>query len=383
METEKKVPASVGATAIAGRNQESPNEGGQAGGAAAAEAGAAAGQEGGAAAASGADDTDEQLAKLLESKGITGVKSFDELAQRLSSGAGQGGSSQQEPELTPEQKLEIERAEEKKMLDVYLASGGTVEQFAAIKQVSAMDVVELSKNDAIKELLDAGFSKDEAESIVAERYYQINLDEIEQDDDETDEEFEKRKEKLKKKNEYGLNKFTSRGKRTQENAKAALETLRASIKESESQKREAEELEKKISSKTDGYLATAPKKITVELGKGVDESDLPPVQYTVDDSDMEEVRSLLKSTEQRNNLLFTQDGEINVESIAGILLENRNLKKAAKVAYLQGGSDQIAKFRTVFPHASAHELGINSGSHSGGGSSSKKPVAIGKTTRAN
>lgn len=268
-------------------------------------------------------------------------------------------------EPTPEEKLVAENALEQRMLAVHINSGGTVESFAALKNIATTDkVADLSMAMIRKELkeFDPELTESEVEEIISESHYRYKLDELEKDEDETEDEFEKRKATLKRKIDLGIKRIEANGKNIQEKAKATLANLRLSIEGSDLQLRDKEQTEKTISSKTDEYLKSIPKKVTLELGKGLDgTTDLQPIQYDVADSDIEEVRKLLKDPAQRNNLLQTEDGTVNVEAIAEILLENRNLKRAARVGYFQGSSDQVTHFKKVFPYMNAGDLGVGGG----------------------
>lgn len=315
---------------------------------------------------------DEQLKEILKGKGID-FESFDTLKEKLTVPAA---------ELTEEQKIKQEADFDKRRLDLFLANGGTIESYAAVKSVLAMDLTELSKTELKKELKDSGFTEDEIEVVLKERYYQINPDELEQELGEEDDDFEKRKAALKKKNEYGSKKLQNRGTYIKKNAEGVFKNLETALKQSDLSKREMEEAEKKLLSKTDEIFSKLPTKITFELGKGTDGAELAPVQYDVDDADMQEVKTFLKDPAQRNNFLYTAEGELNVESIVAMKVENANLKKALKVAYLEGGSRQVEAFKKVFPHHSPQSVGLNGNAQQQNLSGQKgQPVSFGKPQR--
>lgn len=264
-------------------------------------------------------------------------------------------------EPTPEEKLAAEQAFEQRMVALHVELGGTVESYAALKNIAGMtDLSELTIRSIRQELKESelDLSDKEISDIIKERFYMDNIDELVKTDDETPEEFENRKKALQKKINLGNKKLENRGKSIKEKAVATLDKLRKSIEGSDLQKREEEQKEGLISSKTDEYLKNVPRKATIELGKGLDETDLAPISYDVSETDIEEVRKFLKDATQRNNLLQTKEGAFNVDAIATILLENRSLKRAVKVGYLQGCTDITEHFRKTFPFLNANDLGI-------------------------
>jgi hypothetical protein len=319
---------------------------------------------------------DEQLKELLKGRGIE-FDNFDTLKEKLKAPA------EVAAEPTAEEKQKAASDFEKRQLDLFISSGGKVEEFAAIKNVLAMDLKELSIQDIRKEAKDAGLTEEQTDAIIQERYYQKNPDELEQGEDEEDNDFEARKKEYKAKHDYATKKIEKRGQNIKKNAESILKNLTTALQQSDLSKREIEESEKAIASKTDDIFSKIPKKITFELGKGTDGADIAPVLYDVDDADIESVKSLLKDPTQRNNFLYTPEGELNVEAIAAMSVENANLKKALKVAYLEGGSRQVEAFRKVFPNHTAQSLGLNGNAQQNTATAGKgKPASFGKSQRS-
>jgi len=243
-------------------------------------------------------------------------------------------------------------------LEIYLEAGGTIENYAAIKAIISMDLTELSKSELKKELKAAGFNDEEIEGVMKERYYQLNPDELVQDENETDDAFEARKAALKKRVEYGANKLTTRGSNIKKQAEATFKNLDIVIQETEAKKTEAAKQESQILSTIDEVISKVAKKVTFELGK-VNDTDVSPVEHEVNPADIAEVAAMLKDPSQRNNIFKTQDGSLNIKAIAEMLIENKNLKRLVKVGYVEGGTRQVEEFRKKFPFALATELGLN------------------------
>lgn len=323
--------------------------------------------------------SDEVMAKYLESKGITGFKTAEELKAKLETPAAVAAPP------TPEEIAKTAADLDKRMLDLFLEGGGNIDNYAVIKQVANMDLKELSEKELVRELTSKGFNDAEIAALKQERYYQINLDELEQDliNGETDEEFESRKVGLKKKQEFYTEKLSTRSKHTQEQAKGILKNLYSAIEKSESSKKASEESERKLSAKTDEILSKIPKKVTYELGKTLDNSaDIVPVQHEVDDADIAEVGKLLKDPTLRNNFLYTPEGDLNLQAIADIKVENATLKKALKNVYLEAEKRTVERFSKVFPHVTPQSLGVGTnGREQTNGGGKKTAASIGKSQR--
>lgn len=317
--------------------------------------------------------SDDDLKAILKDRGID-FESFDTLKESL---------KPKPAEQTEEAKAAIAAAFEKRQIDLFMANGGTVEQFAAIKNVLSMDLKELSITEIRNELKESDFTDEQIEAILQERYYQKNPDELEQGLDEFDEDFEVRKSEFKKKHDYATKKIESRGENIKKKAESVLSNLKAAIEQSDLQRQEVEESEKSISSKVEDYFSNIPKQKTFELGKAND-AEIAPVLYDVDDADIAEVKAILKDPEQRNKFLLTTEGNLNVDAVAEMMIENRNLKKAMKVAYLESGSRQVAEFRKTFPHHTAQSLGLGQNAKQNVNINDKRvPVSSGKPQRIN
>lgn len=273
-------------------------------------------------------------------------------------------------DLTPEQIKATEAAFEKRMLDAYTEIGGKGEDFYTLKQVASMDLTELSKMELTRELTAKGFSPEQIQAIQVERYYQLNPEEVTQAYEETEEEFQARKDFIKKKVEYGQEKFANRSAHIQKNAQETLDTLKETIAEKELLVKK----ENEFIAKVDEISKTLPRKLTLELGK-LNNEDLGSVQVDIPEADIAAITASLKDPVQRRKILYTEAGELNIETITNLLLRNKVLEVAARESLFEGQTRQVAKFKEVFPNRSAHAVGIG-----GATSSSAREGKSGKIT---
>ena len=257
-------------------------------------------------------------------------------------------------EPTEEEKKKAHSEKELRLLKLFVDNGGTPDQFNEIKSMATADSTEFSKKEATAELIASGFTEKEAASIIKERYYQIELENIEQDfDNETDEEFEERKKSLQKRVDYGTKKLASHSAYKQQQAVNALKGLEQLIESEELQVKE----EATISSNVDELLSKMSRKQTIELGK-YNDVPLASVDHEVSEDSIKQVADILKDPAKRNNFFKNQDGSLNLPKLTEVLLNNFELKRAVKGALLEGQSRMTAEIRKTFPAVSPYELGI-------------------------
>lgn len=277
-------------------------------------------------------------------------------------------------ELTDEQKVQKEKEKDEKRLALYLKGGGTVEQYVTIKQVMDMDLTELSKSELTRELKAKGFDESEIAEVQKERYYQLNPDELQQEDYEEDEAFEARKAKLKKKVDFGSEKLNNRSNHLKNNAKTILDNLDKAL--------EAEDLQRqadiKFIAKIDEVSKTMPRKLNIPLGK-LNNEDLGTVDIDVQETSISEIAEQLKDPSQRNKILYTEEGEPNVDRLSQLLLKEKLFDSGAREAFLSGRNDQIAKFEKIFPYKNPTSLGVGGGANPNmAGKSNGKVASFGK-----
>lgn len=278
-------------------------------------------------------------------------------------------------ELTEEQKVAKEKEKDEKRLQLYLKNGGKVEDYVGLKQVLDSDLTELSKAELTRELKALNFDDETIAEMQRERYYQLNPDELEQSDDETDEEFEKRKAKIKAKVEFGSNKLTNRSAHLKDKAKYILDNLDKAIEAEELQKQD----EVKFIAKINEVSKTLPRKLNIPLGK-LNNEDLGTVDIDVQETSIAEITEQLKDASQRNKILYTEEGDLNVERISTLLLKEKLFDAGTREGFLSGRNDQIEKFKKVFPYRDAKDLGVGGGATPNGGSQ-KKVAGFGASQR--
>lgn len=312
--------------------------------------------------------TEEQKAAFFKKMGIEykGEEDFEAIKEKL---------KPTEAQPSEEDKKKAISAAELKQAELFIKNGGTLEQFNTIKSIANADPKEFSKKAAILELTDAGFTEEEAKDIAKERYYQIELDAIEQEVDETDEEFAARKAKLQKKIDFGTKKIQTKSSYLQKQAGDVIKGLQEAI--------EAEELQGKTEatflSNVDKTLSTIPRKQTFELGK-VNDQDIAPILHEVSDESLAKVAELLKDPAKRNQFFYNQDNTLNITNLTPLLLNHFEINRAIKGALLEGQTRQVAIFEKTFPSKTAFELGVGGSQtktlQKGKVASSGKPQAV-------
>lgn len=294
------------------------------------------------------DITDEQLKKYFEKQGIKFEGNIEDLKETF-----EKLNAPPPPPETEEQKKQREANFEKRMHDYFIANGGKGEDFYALKQIGELDLRELSISQIRKEAKEAGLDETQTETILQERYYQLNPDGLEKIEGESEEDFKARKESYKKKNAYGTKMLQSRGESIKKSAADTLATLRGAIEAQDLQvKKEAE-----LSSKVDAFAKKIARKVTFELGEH-DGKKVDPIQYDISENDVAEVVATLKDPAKRKQYSINLDDSSNLETVAKLLLDNRILNSALKAALLEGGNRQVAEFEKMFPGRTAADVGV-------------------------
>lgn len=272
--------------------------------------------------------------------------------------------------LTDEDKQKQAEAFEKRMLDLYVEGGGKIEEFALLKQVASSDLTELSKAELTRELKAMGITDESHIAVIQkERYYQKEQAEIDAIEDEDERAL------AQKKFDYGKAKFEGKGKQAKENATEFFNNLSEAVK----QKDFFTQRENEISSNVEEHFSKVEKKMTLQLGK-VDDTEIAPVEYDVPQEAIDRAKAMLNTPAARKQLLYNNDGSINHQKLADIVLKAEMFESAAKTAYLTGGTRQVEIFETTFPFRSATALGLQNGSTQNAGGTGKV-ASIGKNQR--
>lgn len=310
--------------------------------------------------------TNEQLKEYFKSVGIE-FDSVDKLKEKLTPPA---------PEPTDEQKAEKAKAQEKRRLDLFINGGGTAEQYVAIKNIAEGELSKLSFDTTKTELLKAGFTDDEANKIIKDRYFQY--DDADLTDDELEEEEEKREKAFKKRlKEYGANKLANRASHTKKQAETILQGLNEAI---ESEDLQAQN-ELSFSSNIDEQFKQLSRKDTYEIGE-INGKPISPIESQVPESELATVHAMLKDPAQRQQFLYNEDGSLNTTNIVNVLAENVKLKAAMKTSYHEGATRTNAAWEKMFGTRTPQELGVGGNAQRpANGQEKQTPVKVGKVTR--
>lgn len=281
---------------------------------------------------------EDQLKAYLEKQGIKyeGIEKLKEKANYEPSN-----------EPTVEQKEAAAKAKEKRMLDAFIAGGGTAEQYVAIKGVAEVNETEFAISNAKAELIKAGYTQEEAEVFLKENYHQIDDAELEQYGDESDKAFKKRTK------EFFAKQLANLSSPIKAKAAGILADLHSAIESEDLQVQN----EQQLSSKIDEQFKTLPRKFQIEIGE-IGGKTVSPVDYDVSETDYSEVQAMLKDPAQRNNFLYNEDGSLNIANISQALTKAKMFDSAAKVSFLSGIHKATTDFQKVFPAGSAQELGV-------------------------
>ena len=240
------------------------------------------------------------------------------------------------PEKTESELKAIQNSEDLMLTERFIKQGGSVEGFAALKQIAAADVKEFSYQDAKAELKQAGFAEDEVDEEIKRRYFLLT--------DEEKENLSEYDQEMLKKNEYFSKKLENKSSYKIEQAKNLLAKLKS---DHEAEKYE-KEVDARISSTVEDYAAKLERKITLDLGES-NKQALNPVEYVIDEADILEIKETLADKAKRETLLYNQDGSENVENLFDALLWKKIAASLAKKSLLQGATEQVNFFNQTFP----------------------------------
>jgi hypothetical protein len=278
-------------------------------------------------------------------------------------------------EPTDEEKAAKEKESEKKMLDLFIENGGTAETFVQLKEILSTDLASLSKSVVISEMKAQGFDDDFINEVLVERYYQINPDELEQGYDENDEDYEARKEKVRKKVTYGNEVLEGKSKKVKENAQSVFDNLRKAISDKESLVSE----ESKFIAKIDEVSKNLPRKMTLSLGK-LNNEDLGSIEVDIPEEEIKALTETFKDPIRREQILYNNEGELNIEAISHLMLKNSILERAARESLLKGRTSQVEALSKVFPYKNPQDMGVGN-NNAGSKGSNGKIAGFGSTQR--
>lgn len=305
--------------------------------------------------------TEEQLKAYFEAQGIK-YEGLEKLKEKI--------NYEPSTEPTVEQKEAAAKAKETRALNKFIEGGGTGDQFYAIKAVAEADPTQFAINTAKSDLIKAGYTTEEAETFLKEQYFQVDDAELEQDDDETDKAFKKRTK------EYFAKQLANLSTPYKTQAATILADLNSAIESEDLQVQQ----EVAISAKIDEDFKALPRKLSIEVGE-IGGKTVSPIDYDVSETDLAEVRDMLKNAETRNNFFFNTDGSLNTTNLTDVLIKAKMFDSAAQVSFLTGQDRATKAFQTRFPASSAQELGVGGSQSKPNGNQNGKPVSFGKSQR--
>ena len=240
------------------------------------------------------------------------------------------------PEKTEAELRAIQNSEDLMLTERFIKQGGTVEGYAALKQISEADVKEFSLQDTKAELKKAGFADDEIDEEIKRRYFLLS-DEEKADLSEFDQE-------MLKKNEYFSKKLENKSSYKIEQAKNLLAKLKSDYEAEKYEK----EVDARISSTVEDYATKLNRTITLDLGESNGQK-LNPVEFVIDEADITEIKETLADKAKRETLLYNQDGSENVENLFDALVWKKIAASVAKKSLTQGATEQVNFFNQTFP----------------------------------
>lgn len=274
--------------------------------------------------------SNEQLKAYFEQQGIP-FESIDKLKEKLSTPASPAAP------LTDEQKAKIEKEKEDRIVNAHLARNGTVEQLATFKSVIAAAKKDLGLQKEIEDLVADGFSKEKAEEMAKDRYFQYTDEEIAAIDDE-----EMKKETIKKR-EIGLKKLENKGGYLQQRAQGYLKILEKELEAADAEKIKMEQ----HSSKVEDAIKKFQRKEVLKLGE-LDGVEIPSIDFEYSDTALNSAKELLRDGAKFDEQLFNNEGELNIDFILPHLVKSFSMDEAVKKSYLTGQDRAVEKFQSKF-----------------------------------
>jgi len=230
-------------------------------------------------------------------------------------------------ELTEEQKKAAEDARQKLVFDAFISNGNTVDDWTKAQTILAKDDIELGKEAAIAELVENGFTEDEAADIVKRQYFIKDGEQTLYSETEL---------------KYGEKKLLTKAEQRKAEAKAKIAEAEQLLSVHDVlQKRNAEWVEQ-----VDKVIAEVPKIFPFNVGT----KDAPQVQnFDVDTEDVAAVHEIMKDPKKARAQIYNEDGKtVNVERLTQLLIKEQLFEKVAVANYRAGNSNGIGGVQNRF-----------------------------------
>jgi hypothetical protein len=239
------------------------------------------------------------------------------------------------PEPTEEEKKKELTAKDKRLLDLHIEKGGTVETFVQWKSLASADVKDLSIKKTIAEYVAMGLTEDEAKAEIKNRYYQLSDEEIAELDEDD------RAAAIAKKEKWGV-KLYNRANGDITNSTKYLQSLEQIINDQADDEKE----DARLSAEAESIAKTFERKMSVGLGdfKGL---NLTPVEHTISESDFAEVIDTVKDKTKREALLYNDDGTEKISMLIDYLVLKKRFNEVVSKAAAQAATEQVEAFEKI------------------------------------
>lgn len=292
--------------------------------------------------------SDEQAIAFLKKKGIEFDGQWDKL-KKVSD------PLILTPEQITKQKEEADAALEKRMISLYQDKGGKIEDYVSIKKIASADAKELAEFEARRELREEGFSVEEIEAEMLDRYM-VGVDpaNLERLEDESQEEYDARKKALEKKVKFGAKQLANRSSYLKKQAEELLNGYKATIESEDAEK----QADLKFSAEVENHFKAMPRKTSIEL-VGDENLKIEPIEHEVSEDAIRLAEATLKDPLKMKQFFENQDGTPNLKNLSDILVGYYDRQEAQKRIYLSALTRNTGVFHNIFPARSAAQLGVN------------------------
>ncbi len=304
---------------------------------------------------------EDQLKAYFEKNGMV-YEGLDKLKEKLTTAPASTAT------LTEEQKAELEKQKEDRILNEHLSRKGTAEQFVAFKEIAAADKKALGLDQEIKDLIELGFDKDRAMELAKESHFQLTDEEIAAIEDLA------QREEAEKRREAGTKKLERKGAYFQNKAKSYLDTLKSDLQKQDEEKVKLEQ----HTSKVEDAIKSFVRKEKIEIGQ-IDDQKFDPFDFDYSDTALESAKAILSDGVKFEENLFTKEGDLNIDFILPHLVRSFSLQEAAKKSFLEGTDRQVKFFDSKFGSSTPT---LNGGSGRTNGATGKI-TGVGKPVHAN
>lgn len=277
-----------------------------------------------------AEPTEDQMRSWFEKNGIP-FETVDALKEKVT-------AKPPTKELTPEEKIKVEKDKEHRVLSEFLAEkDATVEKFAALKQVIAADKKILGFEKEVTSLVGEGFTAEEARELAKERYYQFTDEEINALEDEGE------KARHIKLRDAGTKKLERKGDYLQKGTKEYLNIIEQKIADKDADIALVEQ----HASNVEAAIKKYERKQTIDMGQ-VEDQKIDPIGFEVPESAITSAKEIIGDLPTLKKNLLTETGHVNLDFILPHIVKSLAFDAVAKTGYLEGQDRSVKQFKAKF-----------------------------------